>query len=125
MPSENLGFIITMLLGDIVHTSTKWSSREEEQTSSRGNKKHSDFVRNATGHNRLTRVYMWVERSRIAQYRQKAENTEAQDFNVEKQNREKLRGTTNLRNRIIVRRGSTIRYSKATTSRPSSSNRRL
>ena len=39
----NLGLIITMLLRDIVYTNTKWSNREEEQTFSRGNKKHDDF----------------------------------------------------------------------------------
>ena len=26
-----------------IYTNTKWSSREEERTSSRGNKKHDDF----------------------------------------------------------------------------------
>ena len=83
---------------------------------------HTLTVRNLTGHNRLTRVYMRVQRSRITRYRHKAENTETQDFNVENPNREKPWRSTNPRNRITIRRGSTIRYSEAMTSRPSSSN---
>ena len=56
------------------------------------NMKKQDFVRNVTGHNRLTHVYMRVQRLRITWYRQKTENTNTQYFNVEKPKQEKTTG---------------------------------